>query len=69
MSALTDSWLAVHASSVMCQNTALDIQSAGFEGDAQDSAKRIAAFQAIQNTQLADLDAKIQALQVLLAGL
>ncbi len=69
MSALTDSWLSVHAASVMCQNTALDIQSAGFEGDAQDSARRIAAFQAIQNTQTTDLDTKIRALQVLLAAL
>ncbi len=68
MSALTDSWLAVHAASELCQSTAMDIESAGFEGDAQDSTKRIAAFQTIQDAQLADLDTKIQALYTLLSS-
>lgn len=66
MSELSSQWLLVHSASVLCQNTALDIENAGFEGDTVDRDRRVAAFQAIQDAQMADLDSKITALQVLL---
>jgi hypothetical protein len=60
MSALTDQWLLVHAASVAAESMALAIASAEDEGDSLQRSKRVAAFQAAQAAQIADLDTKLQ---------
>ncbi len=69
MSALTDQWLLCASATLVAQQGAMDLESAGFEGNDNLRASNIAAFQSAQNANLADLDTKIKALQVLLAAL
>jgi hypothetical protein len=65
---LTDAWLAVRASSVLCQNTAAQIQSAALGSDPAQMQSAESAFQVIQDAQTAVLDSQIQVLALLLQG-